>query len=57
MDVSGLISAMMRTASIVVMVTAMAAALPSFEDRYIENPSTANQLLDNIAEKAVENIG
>ncbi|KAK8391320.1 hypothetical protein O3P69_017139 [Scylla paramamosain] len=47
---------MMRTASIVVMVTAMAAALPS-EDRYIDKPTTANQLLDNIAEKAAENIG
>ncbi|XP_045127285.1 uncharacterized protein LOC123513890 isoform X1 [Portunus trituberculatus] len=48
---------MMRTASIVVMVTAMVAALPSLEDRYIDNPSTGNQLLDNIVEKAVENIG
>lgn len=48
-------SVMMKTASIVVMVAAMAAALPSVEDRDSDSLA-ANQLFDGIVDKAVENI-
>ncbi|KAG0713040.1 hypothetical protein GWK47_017101 [Chionoecetes opilio] len=48
---------MMRAAGMVmVVVVAMATALPASQPRYVNNPTTGNQVLSNIVEKAVEKI-
>ncbi|KAG0711566.1 hypothetical protein GWK47_020385 [Chionoecetes opilio] len=41
---------------VMVVVVAMATALPASQPRYVNNPTTANQVLSNIVEKAVEKI-
>ncbi|XP_050725737.1 uncharacterized protein LOC127003302 [Eriocheir sinensis] len=48
---------MMKLAvTMVVVVVAMAAAHPSTQERFVDNPTTANQVLDNIMERTLEKI-